>query len=85
MSIEIEVGALKQTFTAYDKDMNLTVDGQEVRVILHWDSHDGYEVTWLDLEGRFISAPEWADKIDHEKYNINYILDTVKEHTKVRT
>jgi hypothetical protein len=85
VSIEIEVGALKQSVTAYDKDMNLTVDGQEVRVILHWDSHDGYEATWLDLEGRFISAPEWANKIDDEKYNVNYILDIVKEHTKVRT
>jgi hypothetical protein len=82
MSTQLEVGALLKTETAYDKDMNITVDGQEVRVILHWDSHDGYEMTWLDLESRFINAPAWADKIEEENNNLGYVLDCLVAHTK---
>jgi hypothetical protein len=82
MSTQLEVGALLKTETAYDKDMNITVDGQEVRVILHWDSHDGYEITWLDLEGRFISAPAWADKIEEESNNLGYVLDCLEAHIR---
>jgi hypothetical protein len=62
--------------------MNITHDGQEVRVILHWDRHDGYEITWLDLENRFISAPAWAQKIEDEDDNLGYVLDCLTEHTK---
>lgn len=87
MTKQLEVGALLKTETAYDKDMNITVDGQEVRVILHWDSHDGYEITWLDLEGRFISAPAWADKIEEDALesggnSLAYTLDCLVAHTK---
>ena len=46
----IEVGALLKTETAYDKDMNLTFDGKEIRVILHWDDHDGFEMPWCTGE-----------------------------------
>ena len=83
MSQEIQVGALLKTETAYDKDMNLTFDGQEVRVILHWDMHDGFEMTWLDLEGRFINQPAWADKIEEEDdMSVGYFLDSLEAHTK---
>jgi hypothetical protein len=82
----IEVGALLKTETAYDKDMNITHEGEEVRVILHWDSHDGYEMTWLDLEGRFINAPAWANRIDEEATaypsGLGYFLDCLNAHRK---
>jgi hypothetical protein len=84
----IEVGSILKTETAWDKDMNITHDGQEIRVILHWDSHDGYEWTWLDLEGRFVSSPAWADKIDEEGHaypsGLGYFLDCLSPHTKVQ-
>jgi hypothetical protein len=86
VSTQLEVGALLKTETAFDKDMNITVDGVEVRVILHWDVHDGYSVTWLDLEGRFISAPAWAQKIDDEATSypsgLGYMLDCLEPHTR---
>ena len=82
-TMELQVGALLKTETAYDKDMNITFDGQEVRVILHWDSHDGFEITWLDMEGRFITAPAWADGIEEEdEMSVGYFLDSLSEHSR---
>lgn len=82
--MEIEVGALSKETTAYDKDMNLTFGGQEIRVILHWDSHDGFDIQWLDLEGRWIQAPAWADEIEEkDEMSVGYFLDSLTEHTKV--
>lgn len=81
MTTKIEVGALLKTETAYDKDMNLTFDGQEIRVILHWDDHDGFEIQWLDLEGRWINQPAWADAIEEEgTMSIGYFLDSLEAH-----
>jgi hypothetical protein len=86
MSTQIEVGALLKTETAYDKDMNITCDGQEVRVILHWDTHDGWDYTWLDMENRFIDTPEWAQKIEDEgDMSIGFFLDGLEAHTKAVT
>jgi hypothetical protein len=75
----IEVGAILKTETAYDKDITFIRDGVEYRVILHWDSHDGYEATWLDSEARFMTSPEWEDN-DHRLYEA---LDYAKPHTNV--
>lgn len=83
--MEIEIGALSQESTAYDKDMNLTFGGQEIRVILHWDSHDGFDIQWLDLEGRWIGQPVWADKIEQDdEMSVGFFLDSLTEHTKVQ-
>jgi hypothetical protein len=86
MTKQLEVGALLKTETAYDKDMNITFDGQEIRVILHWDYHDGFDIQWLDLEGRWIQAPAWADAIDEAgDMSIGYFLDSLTEHSKKET
>ena len=60
MTHQIKVGAMTKGVTAYDKDFDLTIDGTEYRVILHWDDNDGYETTWIDKEGRFTTSPEWV-------------------------
>ena len=85
-TVELQVGALLKTETAYDKDMNITFDGQEIRVILHWDDHDGFEITWLDLDRRFITAPAWADKIEEDgEMSVGFFLDSLKEHSRKET
>jgi hypothetical protein len=83
MSKQLEVWALLKTETAYDKDMNITFDGKEIRVILHWDDHDGFDIQWLDLEGRWIEEPAWAKAIDEAgEMSIGYFLDSLEAHTK---
>jgi hypothetical protein len=50
-----------------------------MRVILHWDDNDGFELTWLDKEGRFITSPDWLDGVD----DFCLKLDGTEAHSKV--
>ena len=80
INMELEIGSILKTETAFDKDITLIHDGKEYRVILHWDWHDGFEATWLDDYGRFVSTPKW---VDDEDDNLLCKLNTMKEHSKV--
>jgi hypothetical protein len=80
MTHTITTGAMSKSTTAYDKDFDLTIDGEEVRVILHWDDLDGYELTWLDKEGRFITSPDWL--YEHDDFCLK--LDNTEPHSKVQ-
>ena len=79
MEHTIMAGAMSKATTAYDKDFDLTIDGEEVRVILHWDDMDGFELTWMDKEGRFITSPDWLDEVD----DFCLKLDSTEAHSKV--
>lgn len=50
--------------TAYDTEIVLEHEGIEYHVTLHWDSHDGYELTWRNDKREWISSPDWADDLD---------------------
>jgi hypothetical protein len=79
MTHEIKTGAMSKSVTAYDKDFDITIDGVEMRVILHWDDVDGFETTWLDKEGRFITSPDWVWEIE----DFCLKLDSTEPHAKV--
>ena len=64
MSYKFEVDSVLRTTTAYDKDIDFTYEGVKYRVILHWDDHDGFSITWLDSENRFITTPDWLEDED---------------------
>jgi hypothetical protein len=68
MGYKFEVGAVIRTVTAYDKDIDFINDGVKYRVILHWDDHDGFSITWLDSENRFITTPDWLEDEDAQFY-----------------
>jgi hypothetical protein len=80
MQHEIKTGAMTKGVTAYDKDFDLIIDGVEMRVILHWDDNDGFELTWLDKEGRFITSPDWLDEVE----DFCLKLDSTEPHSKVK-
>ena len=80
MTHEIKTGAMSKTVTSYDKDFDVTIDGVEMRIILHWDDHDGFELTCLDKEGRFTTLPDWAWEI----HDIGYKLDCTEPHSTVK-
>ena len=80
MAPTIKTGAMIMSVTSWDKDYDITIDGQEMRVILHWDDHDGFEMTWLDKEGRFISSPDCIDEIN----DFCLKLSSTRSHSQVQ-
>lgn len=73
MSITIK-GVTKQN-TAYDKQVTFERDGVEYFALLHWDSYDGY---YLSFNGK---DPDWADEWDEEKEGdtLESILDQLTD------
>jgi translation elongation factor P/translation initiation factor 5A len=80
MSIEIKESSTQDT--AYDKFIKFTYEGQEYSVFLHWDSYEGYDMNFTELEntGKWISDPKWAEVWeDSESKSLACILDELTD------
>ena len=81
MSIEI-TGVTKED-TAYDKRISFTYEGVEYRVLLHWDTYEGFDLEFLKEDGRtFTATPEcavlWCDSDgDYLDLHLDSITDEV--------
>ena len=58
--------------TAYDKEITFIYKRKTYSVLLHWDTYDGYDITFNDIDD-----PKWAinweDNNDGE--SLAYVLD----------
>lgn len=79
MSITIK-GITKQD-TAYDKRITFEREGVEYSALLHWDSYDGF---YLSFDG---TDPDWATEWDEAKEGdslestLDYLTDKVIEES----
>jgi hypothetical protein len=73
--MSIELLSMDKTETAYDKRISFNYEGQEYLVNLHWDTHDGYDITFLDTV-----SPDWADDWTNEiGESLAYTLDELSD------
>ena len=82
--MEIKIQKSSKEETAWDKETTFEREGVEYKVLLHWDSYDGYELNFLD-DRRFIPNPDWVnDWQDSQQYgaeSLEYTLDCLTEKT----
>ena len=70
MSISIK-GVTKED-TAYDKRITFEREGVEYSVLLHWDSYDGYDLSFEE------TTPDWVwewDEDEHDNETLASVLD----------
>jgi hypothetical protein len=83
---KIEITSTSKQETAFCKRITLTREGTEYSVLLFWDTHHGYDLTFLDNEGKWISLPDWAvDWEESQQYgfeSLEYTLDSMSEEIK---
>jgi len=81
--MNIEINAMTKQDTAYNKFINFTYEGQEYSVLLHWDTYEGYDLNFTELEdtSKWIDQPEWADDIweDNDNKSLACILDELTD------
>jgi hypothetical protein len=82
--MNIEINAMTKQDTAYDKFIKFTYDGQEYSVLLHWDTHDGYDLNFTELENtdKWIDQPEWVDEwndMGADGASLSYKLDELSD------
>jgi hypothetical protein len=73
MSIKIET--VDKQETAYDKQITFTYEEEDYSVQLHWDSYDGYDLTFYDID-----EPDWATNWeDSNEDSLAYTLDSLTD------
>jgi hypothetical protein len=75
MSITIQ-GITKED-TGYDKHITFKREGVEYEVLLHWDSYDGYNLSFLNEV-----TPDWVDEWDedgHDNQTVASVLDELTD------
>ena len=81
--MNIEINGFTTQETAYNKFIRFTYEGQEYSVFLHWDTYEGYDLNFTELEntGKWIDQPKWADEIweDSESKSLALILDELTD------
>lgn len=80
MSIKIE-GITKEE-TAYDKWIHFTYEGERYHVLLHWDMHDGFDLTFTEAtrSANWVKTPEWAvDWQGENEESLEYKLDELTD------
>jgi len=81
MSLTIK-GVTKED-TAYDKHITFEREGVEHSVLLHWDSYDGYNLSFFDEV-----TPDWADEWDedeHDNETLASVLDGLTDEVLEQT
>ena len=74
--MNIEINGFTTEETAYNKFVRFTYEGQEYSVFLHWDTYEGYDLNFTELENtsKWISDPDWVEDF---KYNGNESLESI--------
>ena len=82
MDDRFKVTSSKEETTAFDKHIQFEFEGTVYYADLHWDSYDGYDMNFVDKDGKHVDTPEWFWNWD-ETEPVEYILDCLTEDKKV--
>lgn len=64
---------------AYHKAIQIEVEGKVYLADLNYSTWDGYELNFMDEEGRYIDMPQWAEDYDTGERSLEYDLDVMTE------
>jgi len=81
--VSISIKGVSKDDTAYDKHITFEREGEEYSALLHWDSYDGYDLSFFDEV-----TPDWVDEWDEDEpclasgwYTLDCLTDQVIEGT----
>lgn len=80
----IKVISMESRKTAYTKKISFTYEGMNYLAILSWNEWDGYELTFTDSRGSYLSAPTWAQKYEEDTGDsLAFCLDSLSDELLV--
>ena len=72
---DMKVELQEKEITAYDLSVNIELEGEKYRADIHYDTYDGYEVTFLDERGVRLPYPKWASEYEGDE-SLGYWLES---------
>lgn len=57
----MKVTCLDQAINSWVKELEVEVEGETYRITLNFDWREGFQMTFMDKEGKVIDSPDWVD------------------------
>lgn len=84
--MNLDIITSDETTTSTIKHITFTHEGNPYRVLLFWDTNEGYNLQFIDGEGAWISAPDWVTKWEESQQygaeSLEYTLDSLSNEVK---
>ena len=84
--MSLEILNNEEEVTAWNKWIHFKYEGENYTVLLHWDTYEGYDLTFTDSHrsGKWVKTPLWAENWeDSEGMTLEYALDDLSNEVGV--
>jgi hypothetical protein len=77
--VKMKVTLRDKEIMSYALLVNIEVEGEQYTAEIAYDTHNGYEVSFLDEQHKRITSPEWANKYEEESVgdSLGYWLESM--------
>jgi hypothetical protein len=77
--VKMKVTLRDKEIMSYALLVNIEVEGEQHTAEIAYDTHNGYEVSFLDEQHKRITSPEWANKYEEESVgdSLGYWLESM--------
>lgn len=69
----------EETTHSYHKSIEIEVEGKVYLADLNYSTWGGYELNFIDEDGKYIDMPKWAEDYDNGYRSLEYDLDVMAE------
>ena len=77
----MEIITSDERITSTLKHITFTHEGNSYRVLLFWDTNEGYDLQFVDDEGAWINKPDWVTAWEESQQygaeSLEYTLDSL--------
>jgi hypothetical protein len=78
----MKVNLVIKTVFSWVKHLKIEVEGVIYNARLYWDTHDGFDLSFYDSEGKPIVWPKWAEDYDNGYRDILSDLDRMSDESE---
>ena len=78
----MKVNLVIKTVFSWVKHLKIEVEGVTYNARLYWDTHDGFDLSFYDSEGKPIVWPKWAEDYDNAMRDLINDLDRMSDESE---
>jgi hypothetical protein len=80
MSNELKISGVSKVEKSYEKQITFTRGEETYYATLYWESNDGFELAFVNADGKGIDTPEWAINWEEEEIeSLEFTLDDLTD------
>ena len=84
MSNELKISGTSKVEKSYEKQITFTRGEETYYATLYWESNEGFDLTFINADGKPVTTPEWAVDWEEEselyyEESLSFILDQLTD------